>query len=173
MDNKKVKAAVAAELESGDLQKQLLAIERIRQEGSVHYLALLANLFVQSTHSEVKDKISVLFQDVRDVDVRVVVFDILKQTSNSELRSMLLTACWSSRIDYSAYITDFVKMAIAYDYLVAFEVLTIIENIEETPDGSVLNESLTLIKHAVLDEGTPKGEILREIQGALDRLLPD
>lgn len=170
MEEKKVDKVVVADLSSGDLNKQLQAVELVRQQGSVLYLSLLADLYVESSFEDVKEQISKLFQDIIDTKAGSVIIEILKETSNSELRSMLLTACWASRIDYSPFVLDIVKLAVEHDYLVAFESLTIVENFDVSPEKSVLDQSLKVIEGAVLDEMTPKAEILRELAAALRRL---
>lgn len=170
MENIKMNKAIVDGLKSSRIEDQLSAIEQIRVDGTVHYLSVLADLFVDSKNEDVREKISSVFQDVKDSNAGSAIAEILLGTSNNELRIMLLASCWAARIDYSSFIVDFIRLAVDYDYLVAFEVLTVVENFETIPTPEKISEALAILDGAIVDEVTPKAEIIREISVVVSNL---
>lgn len=62
MENKKINKQIIEELNSKEKAKQIKAIDDIRSGGNVAYLPYLADLYVISSSSDVKDKISAVFR---------------------------------------------------------------------------------------------------------------
>ncbi|WP_462281187.1 hypothetical protein [Salinivirga cyanobacteriivorans] len=168
MENKKVSKKIIEGLKAEESKKQIEAIDDIRKDGNVTYLPYLADLYVTSNSTEIKDKISAVFQDIKHSDGVQTIVSLLKNTSNKDLRSMLLTACWSSSLDFSKYLIDFVDIALECDYLVTFEVVTVVENFENIPPANDLEQAIGRLRGAVGSQHSSKRELLLDLLHALE-----
>lgn len=168
MQKKKLNKEIVQSLEKGDKELQLNALESIRKEGFAEYLPVLAEVYINTSKGELKDKISGIFQDLKDTEGTKIIVSLLENTSNADLRDMLLTACWSSSLDFSQYLYVFTDLALQYDYMITFEVLTVVENFENVPPKDQLQEAITRIKTAATGENTSKRELLIALVNALE-----
>lgn len=81
---------------------------------------------------------------------------------------MLLTACWSSSLDFSKYLVDFVDIALGCDYLVTFEVVTVVENFEKTPPADDLEQAIGRLRASIGSQHFSKRELLLDMMHALE-----
>lgn len=168
MGQKKLDKGIVEGLKSKEKEKQIEAIEQIRSGGNIAYLPYLADLYVTTSNTEVKDKVSAVFQDIKHSDGVDSIVSLLKNTSNADLRSMLLTACWSSSLDFSQNILDFIDIAMDCDYLVTFEVVTVVENFENKPPTQDLDQAITRLRSGVGSQPFSKRELLLDLLHALE-----
>ena len=164
MEKKKLNKELIKGLESGKSEVILQSLEIIRKEGFAEYLPFLADLFIRTKSVEVKDKISSIFQDLKDSDGVSIIMDLIIGNSNLELRSMLLTACWSSSLDFSNYLESFIDIAIEGEYMQIFEVITVVENFEYTPSSEVLAQALRRVEGAIVEQKDVKAEMLEQLK---------
>jgi hypothetical protein len=163
MEKKKLNKELIKALESGNIEIQLNALDKIRKEGFADYLPVIADLYAKIDSVEVKDKISSIFQDLKDTNGVDIIMDVLNHTSNVELCSMLLTACWSSSLDFSSYLEDFVTIALEGEYMLIFEVITVIENFEYSPDTELLERSVKRVQTSISEKRGAEGEMLDQL----------
>ena len=136
-----------------DLKKNLLntdflfvsaAIDLLRDsepfEGAI---GILVNHYDNCTEKSVKQSISGFLNDIKDTGARKEIVESLHSSLKEETKSMVITSCWHSGLDYSAQSEDFTELFLATSFNTAFECLTVIEQslekIEET-------KKLTIIK---------------------------
>ncbi|MDA3865736.1 MAG: hypothetical protein PF489_03180 [Salinivirgaceae bacterium] len=171
MQKKKVKTEIVEALYSTAIETQVSAIEQVRKDGFAEYLPILAEVYATSKNDEVKSNVAAVFQDLKDTKSATMIVSLLENTSSNELRTMLLTACWSSGIDYSKYLDTFVSLAIKHDYLMAFEALTVIENFETTPVKEPVLEAISRLKNTAIEDKTPKKDILVDMVNVLNHYV--
>lgn len=163
MEKKKLNNELIKGLESGNSDIELQVLNKIRKEGFADYLPVIADLFVRAESTEVKDKISSIFQDLKDTDGGAIIIDLLKHTSNIELRSMLLTACWASSLDFSNYLEDFIDIALGGEYMQIFEVITVVENFEYSPSTEILERSYKRVETFIAEMKGVEAEMLGQL----------
>ncbi len=167
MPKKKVDTKVVNDLKSSDRGRKTEAIKQIRKDGFTGYLPLLANLYLESDDTEIRDMVSAVFQDLKDTSGAPVIVSLIKDTSNADLRSMLLTACWSSSLDFSGYLYELIEVAIEHEFMVVFEVITVVENFEVLPPEDQINQSISRLKSYVAEK-PEKDELIYELQKILE-----
>jgi hypothetical protein len=163
MDKKKIDKKWIRNLESENTDVVVSTLDSIRKEGFIDYLPIIADLFVKEKSATVRDKISSVFQDLKDTRGVQGIMELLKHTSNNELKSMLLTACWSSSLDFSGYLEDFVDIALEGEYMQIFEVVTVVENFEHIPSQDQLDRSLKRVETNIMESSDLKGEMLNQL----------
>jgi hypothetical protein len=171
MEKKKLNKELIKGLESGKIEVELKTLDIIRKDGFAQYLPILADLYRRSTSDEVKDKISAIFQDIKDSDGIPIIIDLLCNTSHSELKSMLLTACWSSSLDFSSYLDAFIDVAMEGEYMQVFEVLTVVENFEYNPPKESIESSIKRVQTAMIEMKDVKIEMLEQLNSVLKSFL--
>src|SRR6056297_2819904 len=167
MAKKKVDKQVVADLNSQIKSKQIAAIELIRKDGFTGYLPFLARLYLECDDTELRDKISAVFQDLKDTDGAPVIISLLNETSSADLRSMLLTACWSSSLDFSPYLLDLVEVAVEHEFMAVFEVITVVENFENLPPTDQIEKSVSRL-NAYTAQKPEKDELIYELRKILE-----
>lgn len=163
MIKKKLDKEWLRSLESGSSDVLVNTLDNIRKEGYVGYLPIIADLFIREKSTIVRDKISSIFQDLKDTQSVPGIMELLKKTSNVELKSMLLTSCWSSSLDFSEYLEDFVDIAIEGEYMQIFEIVTVVENFEHVPNKEQLDRCLKRVETNILENTDLKSEMLNQL----------
>ena len=169
MENSTLDKVLVDQLLSTDNNSQLHAIEIIQQNGNVHYVPVLLALYEKSKSTEVRKKITNLLNSIKDPKVAPIVIQQLQESKSEEIRSMLLTSCWSSGIDYSDYLPVFIDVILTGEYMTAFEALTIIDNIDGKFDKKVLTTYIQKVKEVSANsELHKKKAIYVELIGVLE-----
>ncbi len=94
-------------------------------EGAIRSLAL----FYDNTSDEgLKSIITAFFNDMKERSCRAEVIESLKSVSNQASRTMLVSSCWQSGLDYSDYAVALADAFVTGDYLTSLECFTVLEN---------------------------------------------
>ncbi|HON19395.1 MAG TPA: hypothetical protein PK990_09560 [Salinivirgaceae bacterium] len=128
MNALKIDNTIIEKLFATSEEQVLEAIQRIRTEGNELYLSPLIKCYQENNSGLIRKKITELINDIKHPDAVPIIISEIKKTDSPEIRSLLLTACWSSGLPFEEYFEDFVDIVIESDYLSAFEALTVIDN---------------------------------------------
>ncbi len=85
-------------------------------------------------------------------------------------KATLLSIFWQSSLDSSEYISNIVKQATSGDYLTGIEVLSIIDNYDNTFQETEIEDIKFDLDEAIQAEETEKRNILISIRMAIDSL---
>ena len=127
--NKKI-TALLADLRSGNKDKILGAIKSLQAHGDVSVLEPMAEILLVEKGNKIGNEIIEFLSDLKDTESAPVMIEILKQDRFREIRKELLSTIWSSKVDYSYFLPEFVDMAVEGDFMEALDCLTILENLE-------------------------------------------
>jgi len=127
--NKKITALVA-DLRSGNKDKILGAIKSLQAHGDVSVLEPMAEILLVENGNKIGNEIIEFLSDLKDSASAPVMIEILKDDRFREIRKELLSTIWSSKVDYSYFLAEFVEMAVEGDFMEALDCLTILENLE-------------------------------------------
>ncbi len=171
MEHSNLDKTILEQLMSKDEQVIIQAVEFIHEKGNVDYIPHLVFCYTNNASGDVKKKITNLLNDIKDARVAPVMVEMLKKHNPDEVTSMLLTACWSSGIDYAPFLPVFCDMVISEDYMTAFEALTVIDNMEGKPETALIKSCLEKAKQAAIsDKGPKKRPIYTELVAVLERM---
>jgi hypothetical protein len=163
--NKKVSALVA-DLKSGNQEKILGAIKSLQAHGDVSVLEPMVEILLQEKDSKIGQTIINFLSDLKDSGSAEIMIEIIKNDKFIPLRKELLTTVWSSKVDYSYYLAEFVAMAVDGDFMEALDCLTILENLEGPfEERHILEAQLHLKDYLENRESTndQKAQIMSEI----------
>jgi hypothetical protein len=86
------------------------------------------------------------FNDLSADGAQEIMMQTILNPNFIDIRQELLASIWSSRIDYSNYLAEFVEIASEGNYLETLECLTIIENLDGPFDEADILESQLHLK---------------------------
>lgn len=141
------------------------ALTIYKEHGNPSILPVLFATLQHRSHHE-QQQILGFLADVNDSDAVEVFVDFLQDEQNPDIRKLILTAIWNSKLPFDAHLPFFVMLATQGDYLEALDCLTIIENMTGPFEEAQLLESQLLLKEYI-EERAPqsdqKAQIMSEI----------
>lgn len=160
------------DLFSGNDVKAMAAIKSLQANGDPTVLVHLAELLKTDIPVNLRNEVIQLLNDLLDTEVVPVMMDLLRNEEDSQIRQILLASIWSSKIDYSSFLPDFVAFAIDGDFMEALECLTIIENLEGPFEEQLILESQLHLRDYVQDDA-PKDPQKMHIMSEIAVLIKD
>lgn len=151
------------DLESENSKTVIAAIEKLREIGDESVIAPIVKTLVSHPLDEVKNAASHFLFDLKDAKVLPALIREIQNPDNKEYQRILVSACWESSINCSAYLPFFVDLAIISDYMVCLECLTVIENMQGPFDLDELNAAIEKIKNATDEDEEGKYDLLNSI----------
>ena len=146
------------------------AIELLRQEKPFEgAIGLLTAFYDRIDDLSLRRTIAGFMNDLKDQSVcQEVIYEIRKQWK-SDIISMLVSSCWQSGLNYSAYSLDLAKVFLQGDYITAIECLTVIE--ESVPDMSkgTKDKIMKMLVESPVSHYAEKRELASELIAILER----
>jgi hypothetical protein len=169
-DNRAIKL-IAEKLNSENSDEVLFTINQIRNSGDPEILFFLIDLLKRTKNIQVSSAIVGLLMDLKNQAAVEEIISALKNEDLHDIRKTLLTSCWQSGLNYSKYLDFFVELFIVNDFEIAFEALTIIENIEESYPDDMINPIIKKLKSGHIRETGPKKELFIEMVHILENKI--
>lgn len=134
------------DLRSADELKIGAAIKSFHVHGDESVIAPLVEVWRGGLSTENTAAMMELFEGLKDSSTVEPLMEAFRDEANAPIKRQLLSAFWNSKLDFSAYLSDFVLFAIDGDFLDAFEAITLIEQFETLVPESAIMESQLLLK---------------------------
>jgi len=140
------------------------AIRSLRNEKPYYgAIQLLAETYNISENTIIKDLIRDFMNDIKDPGARSEIMAEIKRDYSPGTIGMLVSSCWQSGLDYAGYALDLTQIFIKYDYTVALECFTVIEeSIPKIPEG-VRGEMILLLKEIAIKASKEKAALTIEL----------
>jgi hypothetical protein len=167
-DDKDIKMVVKS-LQSGKISEILFTIDQLRISGNPLVLPHLFDILIGNPPAEISKAIIDLLNELKNQSCVIEIIKALKSEKYLLIRKELLTSCWYSGLDYSDYLTDFIHIFVAGDFLIAFEAFTIIETFEKEFDGGMISELINVLKNNAKGMTEAKSNLLIELVLLLER----
>ena len=152
------RASVIKDLKSNDEAFALKAIEKIKKGGDVSYIKDVLEALSFTTEAGIESAIAQLLFDLKDKEA---VEELVNQLSNpafTDIRVLMLSACWQTGIDLSHRLPDFITVATIGSYMECLEVLTVVENWEAIKDQEMLGNEIIRLKAFLSESDTPEND---------------
>ncbi|MES2800689.1 MAG: hypothetical protein V4638_11780 [Bacteroidota bacterium] len=157
---------VLNDLKLGDEDKMSKAILAIQSVGKAQIIPDLVQLLHEDLSAKNRKELIDVFNNLSDSDAIEYMMEEVNDDKNESLRSVLLNTMWNSKLDYSAFLPDFVLLAIQGDFTIALECLTIIENLDGPFSEQLILECQLLLREYMEDKSpkdAQKATIMSEI----------
>ena len=151
-------------------KKVFTALKQLRLHGKREAIKPLIELLSSTNNEEVKAEVSALLFDLKD---QTVVEELISAIDSNDYQSemaTLISIFWQSSLDSSENIASIVRQAIKGDYLVAIEVLSVIDNYDTTFQEAEIEDLKFDLDEAIEEDETEKRNLLISIRMAIDAL---
>jgi hypothetical protein len=150
--------SVVSDLKSENEFLALAAIEKLKKGGDATYIPDLLSVLSLTNHSSIENAIAQLLFDLKDPEALGVVVDQLDNESFSNIRVLMLSACWHTGLDLSNRLPEFISIASTGTYMECLEVLTVIENWEAIADQEMLENEILRLQAFLSESDTPEND---------------
>jgi len=140
-------------------------LDRLEPKTQKDIVPDLINLLELTKSYVIKDKIALIFHDLKDQSVLPVLVKEIFNPNNKGHRGRLIFAC--EVFDCSQYLDDFLKLSIDDNYEVVMTAALVIENMKGPFEK---NEILKNIEYLEEFKETAKKEFIGEVEGVLEYL---
>ena len=104
------------------------ALEEIKNKGDHTFVTPLIELLHQNLSRELREKIFMLFVDLKNENSVDQLVSDLKIETDLDILERLVAACWQNGLNFSMHLPYFVDLVIDQEFQIAFEAFTVIEN---------------------------------------------
>jgi hypothetical protein len=161
---------ILSDLSSSDEKKVFTAIKQLRKHGKKEAIKPIIELLSSTSNEEVKSEITTLLFDLKDQSVVEELINLIDSNNYQSEMATLISIFWQSSLDSSENITSIVKQAIKGDYLVAIEVLSVLDNYDTTFQENEIQDLKFDLDEAIEEDESEKRNLLITIRMALDSL---
>jgi hypothetical protein len=143
--NKKL-TQLLSELHSENPAKVTSALDSLQVYGNKTLIKPLFEFVSVSKNTQSKNEVIEFLSSLKDSPSKLEVMKILNDANFKSIQNQVLSTIWNSPLDYSEFLSDFVKIAVENDYLTSLECLTVIENLDGPFEEQVILESQIHLK---------------------------
>tara|TARA_B100000809_G_scaffold141058_1_gene138602 strand:- start:2268 stop:2801 length:534 start_codon:yes stop_codon:yes gene_type:complete len=161
---------IITDLSSLDEKKVFTALKQLRSHGKKEAISPLIELLSSSNNEDIKSEITNLLFDLKDQSVVEELISAIESNKYQSEMATLISIFWQSSLDSSENITTIVKQAIKGDYLVAIEVLSVLDNYDTTFQEGEIEDLKFDLDEAIEEDDSEKRNLLITIRMALDSL---
>lgn len=157
------------ELTATSEQQLLKTLEKVKGKGNDQMIEPILNLYSSTTHDSVKEGIKGLLNELKVVDGTNILIERLNNCNN-ELKEVILGGLWSAGLNPIEYLPEIVQVACSSTYMVAFEALTVLENLEGPFDEEKISESKLIINDYFAEPNEDTKQLISVILGLLNEM---
>ncbi|MDX1652202.1 MAG: hypothetical protein R3277_06905 [Brumimicrobium sp.] len=168
--------ALITELKSGEENRIETALKGLQVHGDDEAILPILEVWNAGVSSKAEQEIITFLSDIKSSSSVDPIMEVLTDSHFKRIHHPLLTTIWNTKVDYSAYLTDFVRIATENDFMTALECLTIIENMEGPfEEHHFLESEIALRAYAERTQKSKDSEDERKLQlvREIGRILKD
>ena len=127
-ENQRTIKELRSGLSSSDTSILIQTLQEVKSAGSSVLIPELVGLLRRTNSQEIRDHVTDILNHLKNQSSADELVKELRKEDEPDVVSYLIAACWKNGLDYSAYIDDFIQAFILFDYIIALDALTVIEN---------------------------------------------
>ncbi len=140
------------------------AIESLRNEPPYQgAIGLLISFYDTINDPAIKRKIGEFMNDLKDQSKSKEVIDEIRKPWKPDTIRMLVSSCWQSGLDYSAFTPDIARIFLKGDYMTAVECFTVIEESIPRITRDIKDEIISIIEEESPYPGDKKAPLTLEL----------
>lgn len=160
--SQKIKDALS-KLKTGKSEVIISGINDLRESGNLDHISPVIEVLKHCPIEEVHNEVMHFLFDLKNPEAIRIIINYINDPDYAEFQRLLVSACWEANIDCSSYLNYFVDLAIVSDYVISFEALTVIENMNNTFTLEELNEAIAKVKEATDADEDGKFDLLHSL----------
>jgi hypothetical protein len=166
-----INETIIKKLYSNSTTLAISAIDEISQTGNSQYIPMLIDTLNSNTDPDIQKKIHTLLCEIKHNEAAAELVKAIENNKYSNIQQTLISACWENGLDYTPYLSTFVKLLINGDYMTAFEAFTVIENSEGMLSQTSMNEYLQQLRSALDGANDERKHLIHQTIQYLPSLL--
>ena len=115
-------------LSSNDTKILASTLQEVKKSGSAALIPELVRLLRRTNKKEIRHQILEILNNLKTQASATELARAVRKNKQRDLLANLVAACWKNGLDYTDFIDDFIEIFIQYDYLLALDAFTVIEN---------------------------------------------
>lgn len=127
----------------------LKSIEKLRSKGNINDLPAILDYLLDPSNSEIEKALYAFIYDIKDPKAVEPIIAAIQNDKYLSIQKKLIEMCWQSSLKFAKHIGIFVDLLIKGDFEIAFEALTVIENMEESLDSKSKEQEMSKLKNAI------------------------
>lgn len=160
--------SILKDINSGDEKKIIDGLKALKVNGNDNVITPIIDVWNKGVSPKAEQEIITFIGDIKSTSSAQSIMDILLDEEYNKIHLPLLSTIWNSKVDYSEYIVDFVSLAVQYDFLVALECLTIIENMEGPFEEHHILDAEIILREFAEKHNEEKAEEEKKVQMVLE-----
>jgi len=132
-------------------------------------IGLLTLYFNKTDDYNIKKAIGEFMNDLKDQSASSEIISEIRKQWKDDTISMLVSSCWQSGLDYSAYSIDLARVFLEGDYVTALECLTVIEESVNELSRGRKDEIIKIIEESPFSDAHNKTSLKQELISILGR----
>lgn len=170
MENKTdIRKTIISNILNGTDEQIISIVSELKSNNDLLFVPPLVEVLL-SKRSEILNRTIVDYlSDIKDAALVPVLIDYLNDFSPEKNVSMLVTACWQSRLDFSKHLNTFFSILINGSYQTAFEAFTVIENSVDSLTVSEIEGYISQVKKGIVKTNRDKQLLLLEMVSMLEK----
>ncbi|MCF8336327.1 MAG: hypothetical protein K9H65_06980 [Bacteroidales bacterium] len=150
-------------LNSNDRKILADTLREVKHSGTSALIPELVRLLRRTNKKEIRDQILEILNNLKTQASANELAQAIRKNKQRNLLSYLVTACWKNGLDYTDFTDDFINIFIQYDYLLALDALTVIENSTKYLSETSLDSKINKLKDHVPEMDDSKKVLAREL----------
>jgi len=124
-------------------------IEKLRAKGNINDLPAILDYLTAPSNAEVEKALYNFLFDIKDAKAVEPIIAAIQNDKYLPIQKKLIEMCWQSSLKFAKHTGLFVDLLINGDFEIAFEALTVIENMEEALDSKSKEHEMAKLKNAI------------------------
>ena len=166
----KISEAILKDLYSTDKNTVIKTVNSLKETGHAGYLHYLIDVLKTNEEQEIQIPILSILTQVKDPDAAEMLVKAIENPQNKLVQEVLTNACWQNGLDYTPYLSSFIKLIINGDYMTAFEAFTVIEHMDGTLSKEVIDEQKNYLLENLKSMPEDRKDLIITMINELDRL---
>ncbi len=150
-------------LSSNDAKILASTLQEVKKSGTSALIPDLIGLLRRTNKKEVKSQILEILNNLKTQASAKELAKAIRTNKQKTLLSYLVAACWKNGLDYSDFIDEFIDVFVQYDYLIALDAFTVIENSTRDLSKDSLEERINKLKDRLSEMDDHKKVLTREL----------
>ncbi len=140
----------------------LESIDKLRAKGNINDLPTILDYLVEPANASIEKALYNFIFDIKDPKAVEPIIAAIQNEKYLSIQKKLIEMCWQSSLKFANHISLFVDLLIKGDFEIAFEALTVIENMEEVLDSKSKEQEMSKLKNAIPTVSEDRKEWLHE-----------
>lgn len=162
-NDKKKDRLLVNKLNSADTSIVFDALKKIKESSNINIIPHLFDLINEDTQSIIKRDVLQVICDIKDRDAVPILINEISTKDFGNDTSEVIATFWQSRLDFSKYLTTFIKIFLKENYQTSLEAFTVVEESLCRIDRDIQQECIHILQSNVKNVTNDKLPLYNEM----------